>query len=362
MAKTILKSAILGLNEEGLELLEAIGRVGQAGGFEIVAVADSQVKLAEEVAERYDCAFFDDYRQLVVQNQLDVLFVAEPLHVCDEHIVAAMKKHFHIVKLGPPALDFEQAAELNRQASKQKVRLITVNCSRFLPTFKLLLEYVQSEGVDNFHLITAVCNLPKRPESDDERWLNDPQLAGGGVLLRNAYEIIDQIVQNFGIPQQVYSLNTNLAPDKQQRLSITEDTAIAIMKFSDTLICNLSASRIIGPPYCGLRLYSKDKYLTVTETDFTVFDSSGQIIQQSNHPTSKADAMVAMLENFALTLQSDAQKAVFIDENADLNNIAVIESAYLSAKTSMPEGPARILEMVNAEPIRAWSSAAKRIV
>jgi predicted dehydrogenase len=362
MGEARLKSAILGLNEEGLELLDAIDSVGQAGGFDIVAVADREVKLAENVAKRYDCAFFDDYRQLVVQNQLDVLFVAEPLHVCDEQVVAAMKKNFHIVKSGPPGLDFEQLAELSRQACKQKVRLITVNCSRFMPTLKLLFEYVQSEGVENFHLITAVCNLPKRPDNDSERWLNDPQLAGGGVLLRNAYEIIDQIVRNFGIPQQVYSLNTNVAPDKQQRLSITEDTVIAAMKFSDTLICNLIASRIIGPAYRGLRLYSKDKYLTVTETDFTVFDSLGEIIQQSNHTTSRADALVAMLENVALVLQSEDKNAIFADENTDLNNIAVIESAYLSAKTSMPEDPVRILEMVNAEPIRVWSSSAKRIV
>ena len=84
MAKEKLKSAILGLNEEGLELLSAID---QAGTFDIVAVGDSQAKLAENIAQRHDCAFFDDYRQLVVQNQLDVLFVAVPLHICDEHIV-----------------------------------------------------------------------------------------------------------------------------------------------------------------------------------------------------------------------------------------------------------------------------------
>ncbi len=359
MGEEKLKSAILGLNEEGLELLDAIDR---AGAFDIVAVGDSRTKLAENIAQRYDCAFFDDYRQLVVQNQLDILFVAVPLHICDEHVVAAMKKNFHIVKLGPPALGFEQAAELSRQAGKQNVRIITVNPSRFLPTFKLLAECVQSEKVENFHLITAVCNLPKQPDNDSERWLNDPQLAGGGVLLRNAYEIIDQIVRNFGIPQQVYSLNTNIAPDKQQRLSITEDTAIATMKFSDTLICNLIASRIIGPQYRGLRLYGKDKCMTVTETDFTVFDSLGEVIQQNRHDISRADATVAMLENIALVLQSDAKNAVFADENADLNNVAVIESAYLSAKTSMPEDPARILKMVSEEPIRVWSSAAKRIV
>ncbi len=46
MGEEKLKSAILGLNEEGLELLDAIDR---AGAFDIVAVGDSRTKLAENI-------------------------------------------------------------------------------------------------------------------------------------------------------------------------------------------------------------------------------------------------------------------------------------------------------------------------
>ena len=59
MSEEKLKSAILGLNEEGLGLLSAID---SAGVFDIVAVGDSQTKLAEKTAQRHNCAFFDDYR------------------------------------------------------------------------------------------------------------------------------------------------------------------------------------------------------------------------------------------------------------------------------------------------------------
>ena len=39
------------------------------------------------------------------------------------------------------------------------------------------------------------------------------------------------------------------------------------------------------------------------------------------------------------------------DEDACLNNMAVIESAYLSARTAMPEEPSRILQLTNAKKI-----------
>ena len=42
MAKTILKSAILGLNEDGLELLNAIDRAGQVGAFTVNRIQQLQ--------------------------------------------------------------------------------------------------------------------------------------------------------------------------------------------------------------------------------------------------------------------------------------------------------------------------------
>ena len=42
--------------------------------------------------------------------------------------------------------------------------------------------------------------------------------------------------------------------------------------------------------------------------------------------------------------------------------MAVIEAAYLSARTAMPEEPQRILEIVGSEPANIWTSAAKRII
>ena len=242
-----LKTGILGLNNNGRQLLDTALRTNF---FDVVAVGDSDAELAEKTAAKYDCASFDDYRQLVIQNQLDVLFVAAPLHLCDEYVVAAMRKKFHILKLIPPGLDFEQAAELVRIAKKEKVRFITANPIRFSPSFCELRDYLQSEGVENFHLINAVCNLPTQTDASADRWLSDPQLAGGGVLLRNCYQIIDQIVINFGIPQQVFSLNTNRAPDKQQRLSITEVSfSASISSFMKTISSALSTAT---PPFTFL--------------------------------------------------------------------------------------------------------------
>ena len=237
MGEKKLKTAVLGLKGRGELLLEAISGFDY---FQLEAVADKDNELAGKTAQRYGCTWYDDYRQLVIQNQFDCLLVAAGTHSSAEHIKAAMKKKCNILKLAPAARNFEEAAEFVRLAEEEKVRFAVANAKRFARSFLALRQFLQEGEIEGIFLVTATCAVGDRPHP---AWQTDPKLAGGGVLLHNCYEIIDQIVWNFGVPAQVYSLNSNAAGDRQQRLYLTEDTAVVTMKFSDTLSGNLIASR-----------------------------------------------------------------------------------------------------------------------
>jgi predicted dehydrogenase len=108
MSEGKLKTAVLGLDDRGRLLLEA---ATQADYFEIAAVADKDASLAESTAYKYKCDHYDDYRQLIMQNQFDCLLVAAGIHSCDEYIRTAMKKKTNVLKLAPPARSFQEAAE-----------------------------------------------------------------------------------------------------------------------------------------------------------------------------------------------------------------------------------------------------------
>ena len=341
-----LQTALLGITDKGLELLDA---AIETGLFHIQAVADRRPEIVEKTARRLDCVGFDDYRQLIVQNQLDVLFVAAPVHICREHILAAMKKKFNIIKIKPPANNFEQTVEFIQTAEKENIIFFVTNPSRFAPGFIALNDYLASEqNLEKCRLIAAACNLPGNMPEPDNRWLADPKLAGGGVLLRDCYEIVHQIVHNFGIPQQVYSLNTNHAPDKQQRLSITEDTVVAAMKFSDILAASFIASRTFGPPIRRLTLHYPESYLLVEDNYMAQCDHLGNVIHEEKYDHDPKNIIKKMLESFADTMLSVEKKPSPVDENPDLRNMALIEATYLSARTAMPEEPARILNMAGA--------------
>ncbi len=161
----------------------------------------------------------------------------------------AIKKKFHILKAPPLARNFREAAEFVKLAQNEGITLAVANTDRFAQSSLAARGFVLQNSAEQPFLVLAAAGQPPS-DVPQAKWRNDPVLAGGGVLLYECWEIIDQIVLNFGLPQQVYCRRAgSTTPDRQQRLYLTENSAIVTMKFNDILSGNLLAgpggSRIV---------------------------------------------------------------------------------------------------------------------
>lgn len=340
MANETLTAAVLGLGKDGQRILEATQR---AGGFRITAVADQDQHRAEKAAAEFQCDPYTDYRQLIVQNQLDCLFVAADIHVCEEHLKTAIKKKFHVLKVAPPARDFEEALEYVRLAESEQTALAIANPARFRSSYQKARVLLAEGHPAQPFLVTADCTISA---AERPAWHADPKLAGGGVLLHDCYQIVDQILWNFPIPQQVYALVTNQAPDKQQRLYLTEETAVVCLKFTDALTGNVVATRRSDTNASArlLRIYGKDSVLTVSDDRVTL--STGDEADESwQFEESEQDVMVRLVSRFAESIRTPDEHPLTSSGAEDLRNMALFEAAYLSARTGFPEEPARILRI-----------------
>ena len=342
----------MGLNDEGRALLEAASRSER---FAVEAVTDKDGGGAERVAREYECAAYDDYRQVITAmdsrlgEEERCLIVAEGLYSCVEYVRLAMKKRFNVLKIAPAGRDFEEAAELVRLADEEGVKFSIANPRRYAQSFAALHKYIEDGRVEEVFLIAAFCSFAgvRRP-----RWQSDPKLAGGGVLVHNGFSLIDQIMWNFSIPQQVYCLSTNEAVDTQQRLSLTEDTAVVAMKFSDRFLGNLvvSGRSSVRPGQEVVKVCGKDKTVVVSDTCLTVLDGEGRIQEEQQYEYDPVDCMGGVVADFGLSVLGGEEKEPFSSGRESLKSMAVIESAYLSARTGMPEEPGRIMQMGQFEP------------
>jgi len=337
-----IKVAAMGLTEPIQQMLELALALED---YQVVAVADEDVQLGQSFSRRYNCPVYVDFRRMIMQNPADVLFVGAPLHLCADHIRQAIQNKCHIIKTPPAGLTFEQCASFIQLARKENVHFVVALPGRFEPAVLRLREELSHSEPDYWHLITAICHVPQGKIPPHKRWLLDPQMAGGGVLIQNSYDLLDEIVLCFGLPQQVYAQLISQAPDRQQRLSITEDNAMAIMRFTDTLVAQIVASRTLGPARRHLRIHGKDKFITLTRDEFSISDNEGKLIDNVQFSQEQFHGMQDLLTNFARAILSPQQYALYPSPGTDLYTMAVIESLYLSARTAMPEAPSRLLDL-----------------
>ncbi|MCE5184539.1 MAG: Gfo/Idh/MocA family oxidoreductase [Planctomycetaceae bacterium] len=344
MTEQTVKLAAIGLTDEAQELLA----IAVASGlYTIAAAGDERAERAQGCARRYECPAYTDYRQLIVQTKADLLLFGAPVHRVGEFIKLGIQEHFHILQMCPPALNFEQLAVFYRMANKERVRFFTTAWRRFEESFGFVRRFVdeaKDEG-NSWHLVSAVCHVPIGELESERRWLYDPQTAGGGVLLQSCYDMIDQLVLCFGMPQKVYALMISQAPDRQQRMSLTEDTAVVTMQFTETLIGQLCASRTLGPARRHVRVHGKLKHLTTAGEEVVIYNNSGILLRQENYPDDERPSKRRMLENIAWGLLGKEGHVLWPEHGFDLNAMAVIEAAYLSARTGMAEEPSRILNL-----------------
>ena len=327
-----LRAGVLGLADGGRFLIEA---AAESQEFAVEAVADVDNAVAQQAARTFGCQWFDDYRQFVIGTELDFILAAAPLHVCAEHLKAAMAAGTSVLKLAPAGRNLEQTAEFIRLGKKSGARFRVIKYRRFMPAFLQLRQMIQQEKLGQVHLVEARLSVAGEPG----KWRSDPKLAGGGVLLQYGYELVDQVVWNFGMPQQVYALSANTATDRQQRQYLTEESMSATMKLSDRTIGNLVAVKAGTERQQGLqlRIHGREGSIVVNEMDIC---SEGD---QQGFKSQTMAAVAAWLADYAAGIgrQNSQQRQQNLDRD-ELMNMAVIDCMYLSAKTGFPEEPGEI--------------------
>lgn len=343
MAAHKLKTAVLGINDFSLLILDSLAKLDF---FHLSAVADINAEKAQRTALKYKCDYYDDYRQLIIRDRFDCIIAASPLHNCIEHIKTALKRKFNVLKTTPLGRNFEEAMTLSSLAEREQVKFAVINPYRYAQSFRKFSRTVSEK--EKIFLIDVRCF--RENQAGKKSWVSDRHLAGGGVVLRDCYQLIDQLVSNFDLPQQVYSLNSNRAPDRKQRYYLTEDTALLTMKFSDTRFAHITASNRPGTSAGNteiIRVHVDDELISATPHSFTVSKGDGTVIEHNQFKDKTAKWLSQFLENFALSIISPGQNRLVSPAGENLKNMALIESAYLSSRTAMPEQPGKILQLAD---------------
>lgn len=320
------------------------------GLYEIISAADSNITNASQAAEKYNCTAFDDYRQFILQNQPDVLIVAEPMYKCAEFVRMAINKQCHILKLAPTAPNFEQAAEFINLARKNDVKYVTAVPARFAPGFERLADYLQTADRKHYYFVNICASFGSSFFQPIVSYAQaDRKLSGGGVLLHDCFELISLIVGNFSLPGQIYALLTNQSPDKKAKQYLGEDTVTASLVFNGLIGTFLAAKQTGTAAAAPIRIYGAENNIVATPNRLAVYDNSDTLITENKYPLNSEKCISEMLIDFGRAILEPEKYKLRSSPRLDLATMAFIEAAYLSARTAMPESPEKFLEIAEKE-------------
>ena len=335
--------SLMGVSGAGEPLLRALLAEPRV---RVTAVADRSADVLAEANGLGTYELFDDYRQLVVQSQCDLLMITAPPFAGNEYALLAAGRGAHVWRLPPLARGFEQAVGLVDAFQRADRMLLVGTAWRVDPRYQAMVSHLDELGGLFLARASVVSHL-----QDPLGWRGDSARAGGGVLLNQAYEAVDRIVALLGLPDEVVASATRLARTQTAQSYDTEDTASAMLRHPKGVTGLIAASWLSQPQEDSFRLHGSGGSATIDTEGLVMTDAEGRTSATCPHEPERAAAaqIHAVIEAVTEGRSSDLPTA-----GQQLRTMAVIESAYLSARTGQPESPADLLRLhgVSADAAR----------
>lgn len=208
--------------------------IAQIPELKLVAVCDVNKNLAETVAKQKQVKAYTDYRQLIRDQEVDLVSVCalNGLHFAMGRECARQRKHCVMEK--PIALTYGQAQKLVTAFKIAKVKLFPVLQVRFHPAVAAVKQALESKALGNLYSASLVVRW-SRPQSyfSQSPWRGTKKLDGGS-LTTQAIHYVDIAQYLLGPAKSVFGkLDT-----KAHRIE-TEDMANAIVDFKNKVRLNL---------------------------------------------------------------------------------------------------------------------------
>lgn len=278
--------------------------------------------------------WYDDRRVMLAQGELQVAVLAGSTRSMLELSKAALEYGQHVWRPPPLGRDFAEAIDLVRQArdaktlfrvaswwenGQAKVRELVRAADCVRPAFAEII--VNAEG-------PALAS-----------WRSSLTDAGGGVLLHEAYPLLEALLGLRGLPESVGAHTVVLRRGTGVPRE-TEDVTIALLRFEGGQTALVRAAWSVAPTPPVMILYGTNATVRIGLDRVQVLDAN-QVVQQDMalSPQHLADDLVAF--DAALTAKQSLPQAT-LDRHLAVS--AVCHAAYLSAKTGHPEIPTRLYE------------------
>ncbi len=237
----MLNFALIGCGRIAKRHSELLG-LGQIPGARLAAVADLELNRAQAIGERFKIPFYQDFREMLEKEKIDVVTILTPSGMHAEHAIAVAEFKKHIVVEKPMALTLADAEKMIVASEKNKVELFIVKQNRFNVPVVRLRQELESGRFGRLVMGTVRVRWCRdQSYYDQDSWRGTWQY-DGGAFTNQASHHVDLLHWMMGDVESVFAKSETYLVDTE-----TEDTGIALLKFKNGAMGVIEATTACRP-------------------------------------------------------------------------------------------------------------------
>ena len=328
----IMNTAIIGCGAIFSNHAEAIAGLKST---RLYAVCDLDREKAEKAACRFECRFFTDYREMLLDKSIDAVHICTPHYLHSQMAIEAMESGKHVLTEKPMSISVAEAMEMNRISLKTGKMLGVCFQNRYNNT-SLRIKDVLQEGKSGRILGSKAIVTWHRTGKyyTDSNWRGTFEREGGGVLINQAIHTLDLMQWFIG---EIDGLKAHVDTRLLKGVIEVEDTADATITFKNGSSCIFFATNNYSDDapveieiICERAVIKLQDKLAIKYSDGTV---------EQVEETDKATGGKAywgcshkdLIQDFYLKLQTG--KPFEVTGEQGITAIKIIEAIYKSSET-----------------------------
>ena len=319
-----LRTAVIGVGSLGQHHARNYAELGVAGKIEFIGVCDSSEETARKIAEKHNCDFVTDWRDLL--GEVDAVSIVTPTETHSEIACALLEKGVHVLVEKPIARTLAGTDRMIGAAEKSGAKLMVGHLERFNPAMIALRPHVTNPLYFEIHRVSP---FPNRSLDVD-------------VVLDVMIHDLDAIQWLVGETVKVSEIRAVGIPVISDKV----DAANARIEFENGAVANITASRIGTEKIRKTRFYQTNSYVVLDYA--TKFASITSLAPNAVHPllgininrleTNDVEPLRAEIEAFINSILRDETPPITAQDGKRALSLAlgVLEKINLHAKKVFP--------------------------
>jgi len=158
----------------------------------LVAVSDLSMDRAKKAAAPFGAAIYTDYREMLVQEKLDVVIINLPHALHEEAAIACAEHGVHILLEKPMSISLASCNRIIDVCKKENVLLQIGHVQRYMQENQACRAIIESGDLGELVMINDMRTTnyfePSRP-----KWFLSKAMAGGGIWMNYGAHALDKL-------------------------------------------------------------------------------------------------------------------------------------------------------------------------